>query len=128
MEKRIDLTEKELAIGMWLYIKRNISRDDLIIVPHLKDVYLRAYKMLSKWNNTCILCEKYNNVCPKCPLRSCNILDNTLWATVTNTVFDPKTQSYISPFTLQERLEACDKIIKAIENDIPDDYVSPPRY
>ena len=80
--------------------------------------------MLGKWKNFCILCQKYNNECPRCPLQSCMNNHKTLWAIVVNGIYDSKTGTYISPFTLEERLEACDKIIEAIKEYVPDDYKS----
>ena len=70
------------------------------------------------------VCKKYANVCPRCPLRSCSTDYKTLWAAVINTVYDTKTHTYTFPFTLEERLDACDKIIEAIEEDVRDNYRS----
>ena len=128
MEERPSLTEKEMAIEMWERIKKNIHylgpKNALINVGLLKYEYLKEHNMLEKWENMCILCQKYDNECPKCPLQSCMNNQKTLWAIVVNKVYDSKTGTYISPFTSEERLDACDKIIEAIKNDIPDDYKS----
>lgn len=124
MKKRMRLTEKQLAIGMWLYVKMCILySDDLMIVAQAKSVYLMNHPIaIMLFTNNCILCEKYNLDCSKCPLGSCSKTYKTLWSVVNNRVYNVDYGRYWSPFTLQERLEACDKIIEAIEKDIPDDY------
>lgn len=118
MKRRMKLTEKELAIGMWLYIKMNIANRDNDSITILKYDYLSDHHMSGKWKCNCILCDKHDGVCLRCPLVSCSSDHKTLWAVVTNTV------GYGYPITIKKRLDACDKIIKAIQKDIPDDYVS----
>lgn len=121
LKKRIKLTKKELAIGMWLYIKLRIYCGENFMA-YSKFKYLNDHYMIGKWPNSCILCYKYHKYCSKCPLGSCSDHAKTLWSRVINCVYDAKTDTYDSPFTLEERLEACDKIIEAIQNDIPDNY------
>ena len=124
MKKRMKLTEKELAIGMWLYIKSYIAQHKDALIVLIKTRYLKEHHMLGKWKNLCILCSKHNDVCPRCPLDSCSSNYKTLWSVVSNSIHKSFTRTlYEHPFTLEERLEACDKIIEAIEKDIPDDYV-----
>ena len=129
MKKRMNLTEKELAIGMWLYVKSRIHTFKNIAIHHsdimsLKYDYIQEHDTIADWPSYCILCKRHNKVCPECPLGSCGLEDKTLWAVVTNCVYDANAKAYVSPFTLEERLEACDKIIEAIEKDIPDDFKS----
>lgn len=119
MGKRTVLTEKEAAIDMWECIKELIrcthSKNIPINIQQFKYTYIEESNMLLEWKNSCILCQKYANVCPKCPLSSCSIVHKTLWAIVTNNLSD---------FTLEERLDACDRIIEAIKKDVHDDYKS----
>ena len=128
MEMIMNLTEKEMSIEMWERIKKNVRylgpKNALINVGLLKYEYLKEHNMLEKWENMCILCQKYDNDCRRCPLQCCTNGYKTLWAIVVNKVYDSKMGTYISPFTLEERLEACDKIIEAIKEDVPDDYKS----
>ena len=128
MEERTNLTEKEVCINMWKHIKEYIrcNHSDNVSsnIASIKYAYIIEHNMLGKWKNMCILCQKYDNECPKCPLQSCMNNYKTLWTTIINEIFDDKTVTYISPFTLEERLEACDKVIEAIEKYIPDDYKS----
>lgn len=122
MENRMELTEKQLAIGMWLYVKMHIPQWDNI--PLLKHKYLDKHHAVDKWKNNCILCSMHKLGCSECPLGSCNNYYDTLWSRVVNGMFCAGTRKVVHPFTLEERLEACDKIIEAIEKDIPDDYES----
>ena len=128
MEMKMNLTEKEMGIEMWERIKEHIrcnhSKDEPINIELLKHKYLKEHNMLGKWENMCILCQKYDIKCVRCPLQYCSPGYKTLWATVINMIYSDKAGTYISPFTLEERLEACDKIIEAIKNDVPDDYKS----
>ena len=128
METKSGLTEKEVCINMWKHIKEHIrynhSKDEPIGLRSIKYDYLKEYNMESKWLFMCILCQKHHKVCTRCPLGSCSSEYKTPWAVVTDSTWDCETGTYISPFTLEERLEACDKIIEAIEKDIPDDYKS----
>lgn len=122
VKNQAKLTEKELAIGMWLYVKENIPYCDNI--PLIKREYLHKHHKVDKWKNNCILCSKYRLECSECPLGSCSNEYKTLWSVVVNGVWNGSTMLVDHPFTLEERLEACDKIIEAIEKDIPDDYIS----
>ena len=126
MKKRMKLTEKELAIGMWLYIKLCIRYREDLVVAQIKCMYMKKHGIpATLFENNCILCDKHKSVCSECPLYSCSLKFKTLWAVVVNRICG---YNYFSmcerPFTLDERLDACDKIIEAIEKDIPDDYVS----
>ena len=124
MKKRIKLTEKELAIGMWLYIKQRIMFSEQPEITSIKREYMLKHHASTMWQNFCILCDKHVRDCSSCPLGSCNRNRKTPWAVVTNYVHNLDDGTYYRSFTLEERLDACDKIIEAIEKDIPDDYVN----
>ena len=128
MEERTVLTEKEMGIEMWERIKERIRYNHPKHIPVnvtlLKYEYLKEKDMVGRWIHMCILCQKHDDVCLRCPLRSCSIAYKTLWAVVVGEEFDCTTDTHIAHFTLEERLEACDKIIEAIKNDVPDDYKS----
>ena len=129
MEERTALTEKEMGIEMWERIKERIRYNHPKHIPVnvklLKYAYLKEKGMVGKWLHMCILCQKHDDVCPRCPLGSCSIDYKTLWAVVVGgEKFDNETETYTAQYTLEERLEACDKIIEAIKNDVPDDYKS----
>ena len=129
MKKRMHLTEKESAIGTWLYVKlriyyaMNIPEEDrpFLSIPQAKWWYLDKHGMALKWPGDCILCHK-NVLCSRCPLGLCSTNRKTIWAVVCNFLYNEKTRTYEYPFTLRERLEACNQIIEAIEKDVPDDY------
>lgn len=125
MKKRMNLTEKELAIGMWLYIKLCITYTYKSTIPMIiEESYLDEHDMRGKWRYSYILCSKHDHVCSRCPLGSCSDNYKTFWSIVINSVYDNNVGAYMFSFTLEERLEACDKIIEAIEKDVPDDYKS----
>lgn len=90
-------------------------------VYHACDIHYKINKFARQflavnnlhWRNLDWLCNRYydysdrNNICIKCPLRSCSTVDHsTAWARLGDT--------FIS---LEGRLKACDEIIKAIESD-----------
>ena len=124
MKKRIRLTEKELAIGTWLYVKMMIQRDNLYhrdYIPNLKDEYLSAHNRCDLWINNCILCDKYLLVdyCSGCPLVICNPMRSCLYQKARGYKLSYMTyhvETAIShKYCLKTRLKACDKIIEAIE-------------
>lgn len=128
MKKRIKLTEKQLAIGMWLYIKMVIkTRNEygIFYLRELKDKYLSAHDRCNLWENNCILCNAHSE-CKACPLISCNPTKSYLYQKTCGFRLS-KITYYINAaiaykYGLKTRLKACDKIIEAIEKDIPDDY------
>lgn len=72
MNKRIKLTDEELAIGMWVYIYLKISeyeKDSGSYVVGWKAEYLMAHRKAHAWRNNCLLCSRHFDVhgC-KCPL------------------------------------------------------------
>ena len=124
MKKRMKLTEKELAIGMWLYIKQQIMLSERPDITSIKYDYLIEHCGSTMWQNYCILCEKHERDCSSCSLGSCDRNRKTPWAVITNRLHNRDDGTFYRSFTLEERLDACNKIIEAIENDIPDDYIS----
>ena len=72
MKKEIELTEEELAIGMWVYIYlylKNTTRTDLS-VDDLKLSYLKRHGYICEWKYHCLLCHRYMFAgdCSDCPL------------------------------------------------------------
>ena len=66
--KRIKLTDEQIAIGMWVYIYLNIKYyregEHAYSVAYLKLRYLDGRDV--HWMNSCLLCQRYDtcNVCP----------------------------------------------------------------
>jgi hypothetical protein len=116
MKKRINLTDKELAIAMWVYIKLYIESAKLCTespsVTNLKTRFLRALgKRLFYWYNACFLCQRYISemVQCNCPLsedgNDCG--EGSAWFDVVCYARDEEHR--------QKALVACDKIIKIME-------------
>ena len=120
MKKRINLTDGELAVGMWLYIKERIKSANLCTeadsITSMKIQYLQEHGKGSKyWYNYCLLCQRYmsegyNEKC-KCPLSEgglcCSI--GSSWWVVTCYAHNEVHR--------QGALKACDKIIKIMERE-----------
>ena len=127
MKKRIKLTDKELAIGMWVYICLHIESYDrksseLKWIVSLKKEWLekhykRSYTVSPDfyWTHDCWFCNRYwkilENGCLGCPLGSCG----------TDSLYDGVTKYYQS-IVKQEKALRCAKhilntIIKAKEED-----------
>lgn len=130
MKERMKLTEKELAIGMWQYIKTRIVCDDNsyggIYVTYLKRDYLSAHNCLNLWKNDCILCDKYLK-CELCPLNNCIQGKDSLYRRVCGVInygLGVTRELENNKYSRDTRLEACDKIIGVIERFVPDDYVT----
>ena len=118
IKKRIKLTDKELAIAMWVYIKLYIEGAELntesLSVVQLKTHFLHAHgKNSNYWYNLCLLCQRYitegyNTRC-KCPLAEgglCCSIGSSWWAVA----------CYANSEEHKQRaLKACDKIIKIME-------------
>ena len=69
MNKRIKLTDEELAIGMWVYIYLKISeyeKDSGSYVVGWKTEYLRAHGKAHAWRNNCLLCSRYYSIFSTC--------------------------------------------------------------
>jgi hypothetical protein len=116
MKKRINLTDKELAIAMWVYIKLYIESAKLCTespaVTQLKVNFLRAHgKGQFYWYNACFLCQRYISEIGQCncPLsedgKDCGI--DSPWMYVTGYARDEEHR--------QKALVACDKIIAIME-------------
>lgn len=122
MKKRINLTDKELAIGMWIYVYNYIASADISTpqasVTNLKVKYLNEhYKGRFYWYNACLLCQRYINEggnC-SCPLseggKDCGI--GSTWLKVCDYFYSEKNR--------QEALEACKKIINIMIAEAEDE-------
>ena len=116
MKKRINLTDKELAIAMWVYIKLYIENAELctesLTVTQLKSYFLREHgKGFFYWYNACFLCQRYiseTSHC-NCPLseggKDCGF--GSTWLDVVGYAKDEEHR--------QKALKACDKILKIME-------------
>lgn len=116
MKKRIKLTDKELAIGMWVYICLYIetydrASSDKLRIASLKRRWLeRHYKASCTvttesyykasdtvttepyWEHDCWLCYKYwKGDCLCCPLRTCGT--DSLYEGVTEYRYDEESQA-----------------------------------
>ena len=95
MKKRIKLTDKELAIGMWVYICLYIesydpkSFDSRLPIVILKKKWMEKHYKKSYtgnpefyWHHDCWLCNKYwKDNCLHCPLGRC--AESSLYESVT---------------------------------------------
>ena len=129
MKKRMKLTEKELAIGMWLYIKLMIQQNnsyEIAYIPNLKRDYLSAHDTHVSWINDCIFCDIYDS-CIVCPLHTCNPIKWFLYQQACGFTLSPRDNHYEAittdhKFYRKTRLSACNKIMELIEKYVPDDY------
>ena len=115
--KRLELTDTELALGMWLYITLNVAIKEEINLPYLKRWYLVCHnKDRFYWEKGCYLCEKYANDigCRKCPLRKAQGLKPTECGCSAGTWYSTIC-SYYS--TKEERLSCCCKIIDVMRKE-----------
>lgn len=117
-KKRIKMTDKELAMAMWVYVKLYIASAELCTespaVTDLKTRFLRAHgKGIFYWYNACFLCQRYVSEIAQCncPLseggKDCGF-DST-WMDVTRYAENEEHR--------QKALVACDKILKIIEEE-----------
>lgn len=118
MKKRINLTDGELAIAMWLYVKERIKNADITHIEYHESVTGIKLHFLAEhgkgkhyWYNACLLCQRYvteGGTCD-CPLSEggldCGI--GSTWLKVASFATSEKHR--------QIALEACDKIIKIME-------------
>jgi hypothetical protein len=116
MKKRIKMTDKELAVAMWVYVKLYIEGAELhtesLTVVQLKENFLKAHgKGFFYWYNACLLCQRYISETEKCncPLsedgKDCGM--GSSWWDVIHYGMDEEHR--------QKALEACDKIIAIME-------------
>lgn len=115
-KKRIKMTDKELAIAMWVYIKLYIESAELCTetptITDLKVRFLRAHgKGMFYWYNSCLLCQRYIseiNQC-NCPLseggKDCG--QGSTWLDVVSYARSEERR--------QKALRECDKILKIME-------------
>lgn len=126
MKKRMKLTEKELAIGMWLYIKliiKEYNEYTPTFITCVKYHYLTEHDCCDVWLNDCILCDIYPN-CKVCPLHTCYMRQSGLYQKACGfTLSNYHDASKIShKYCRKTRMKACDKIIEIIQKYVPDDY------
>ena len=116
MQKRIKMTDKELAIAMWIDIKAHIASAELCTeapsVTQMKITFLKAHgKGEYYWYNACLLCQRYVSEIAQCncPLseggKDCGF--GSSWSDVTGYARDEEHR--------QKALKACDKIIAIME-------------
>lgn len=115
-KKRIKMTDKELAVAMWIYVKEYIKSAELctesLPIPRLKVDFLKAHgKGMFYWYNDCLLCQRHineNGEC-NCPLsengKDCG-MGSTWWDVIHYAITEEHRQM---------ALKACDKIIKIME-------------
>ena len=124
MKKRINLTDGELAVGMWLYIKERIKtaeqNTEALAITDMKIQYLKEHgKKVNYWYNYCLLCQRYmvegyNTKC-KCPLSEgglCCSVGSSWWIV---TVYSHSEEHR------QRALKACDKIIEVMKKEAEKD-------
>lgn len=118
--KRLELTDAELALGMWLYITLTVAMKDevnMVNIPYIKQWYLACHnKNKTYWANSCYLCEKYmsNANCHRCPLHKAEGLKPTERGCSDKTWYG-KLCSYYS--TKEEKLSCCCKIIDVMRRE-----------
>lgn len=118
--KRLELTDTELALGMWLYITLNVARtnNNELAIPYLKRWYLGCHnKDRYYWESGCYLCEKYANDigCRKCPLHKAQGLKPIQGGCSSGTWYD-KICSYFTP--KEEKLSYCCKIVDVMRREV----------
>lgn len=127
MKKRIKLTDEELAIGMWVYIYLEISKelkaDDVYLLVRSVNIFKRRYLKAHGlgeyyWYNCCLLCQRYlkeGEKC-KCPLsedgKDCG--DGSLYKKASLYYVDRRYQ--------EEAIEACKEIIKIMIKEADKKY------
>ena len=116
--KRIELTDTELALGMWLYISLNVARKEEVNLPYIKQWYLACHnKDKDYWEKSCYLCEKYANgtVCCKCPLHKAQELKPTECGCSSATWYGKICSFYTSK---EEKLSCCCKIVDVMRREV----------
>lgn len=120
MKKRINLTDGELAIAMWLYVKERIKSADITRTEYRESVTGMKQHFLAEhgkgrhyWYNACFLCQRYVSEIAQCncPLsedgKDCGF-DST-WMDVIRYAENEEHR--------QKALVACDKILKIMERE-----------
>ena len=120
MKKRINLTDKELAIAMWIYVKERIKNADISCIEKYASITGMKLHFLAEhgkgehyWYNACLLCQRHISeigFCD-CPLSEYGLDCGTgsTWMKVVG--FGTSEENR------QKALEACDKILKIMENE-----------
>lgn len=116
MKKRINLTDKELAIAMWVYVKLYIASAKLCTespsVTQLKVGFLRTHgKGFFYWYNACLLCQRYISETEQC---NCPLSEGGKDCGVDSTFGDVIKYARDEEHR-QKALVACDKIIAIME-------------
>lgn len=124
MKKRIKLTDKELAIGMWVYICLYIESYNDKLEEHETIVYLKKkwlekhYKKSYKvspffcWEHDCYLCSKYlKSNCLACPLGNCGV-----WS-----LYEGVTEYYYNKEYQNKALGCAKKILGVIQREVEDE-------
>lgn len=118
MKKRINLTDRELAIAMWVYVKERIKSADITRTEYRESVTGMKQHFLAEhgkgkhyWYNACLLCERYISEGGTC---DCPLSEGGLDCGIGSTWLK------VACFSTSEKhrqiaLEACDKIIKTME-------------
>ena len=126
MKKRIKLTDKELAIGMWIYIilyieSYDIESEGYKAICKLKGRWLEKHNKVSHtrnldfyWVHNCWLCHKYwYGDCLGCPLGSCD----------TGSLYDSVMKYYYNDKRQAKALECAKRILNIIlaEKEVEDE-------
>lgn len=124
MKKRIKLTDKELAIGMWVYICLYIESYTDKLEEHeaivtLKRVWLEKHYIKSftvcedfYWEHDCWLCHKYwNGNCLGCPLKKCD----------RGSIYEGVTEYYLNKESQNNALEYAKRILGIIQKEVEDE-------
>lgn len=118
MKKRIKLTDKELAIGMWVYIclyieSYNDEYEGHEYISSLKRRWLEEHYKInytigkaSYWENNCWLCNKYwLDHCSDCPLIKCGM----------DSLYDKVTDYYLNKDYQIKALKCAKKILNVMQ-------------
>ena len=111
--KRINPTDEELAIGMWVYLYLKIDafdvdKDEAESVIRWKFNYLEEHGILPEhWYNACLLCQRYINEGGTC---NCPLSEGGLDCGYEST-YNKVVAYYINEHNKKKALEACKKII-----------------
>ena len=115
MKKRIDLTDSQLAIAMWVYIYLRISEYDVesadcaTTITGMKEHFLEEHFRYRLWHGTCLLCARYYRNLPAhcvCPLSEGGLdcmRGSSYWHV---------TRYYLTTETKARALTSCKKIIE----------------
>jgi hypothetical protein len=100
--------ERQLAIQMWEEIKRFIMSSPEGSVKTFKQTFCRDHELF--WNCSCWFCQ-YIKDCNKCPIMGCYIFNRS------NLNGSNLYSRVLCAVSIEERLDACDKIIRALKGE-----------